>query len=290
MIDFSKLSKYAPSLPPLQAQFQAIQLETIAGSNERFTVLVVAKTNTEYRIIQTISAEILNCMFKENGDNMQGFIEITQDSLELHLANNQPLEAWQPPISGVFKSDICNTRSHDINGVLFQAITSSASLYQGDLIQKPIDEILGVEQISNDTINQRLKTNVRQLILKSKPEFKDRFDKKITLIKGSFVNIDYAGIKFNASISDFNVNHKKTAIDRAKSKLFDLDVLRSNQANSTTPEQQQFELLVGFDKEDNQQSDLLNQLTEQADMLDLMVRGLKDSQQIATHIIKLESA
>lgn len=86
----------APALPEFQAQYQAFQLEAIQGSGERFTVLLAAKSQAEFKIIQAVSPKVLQCMFLDYAKNIQGFISLLHDSLERYLAQGHALESWPP--------------------------------------------------------------------------------------------------------------------------------------------------------------------------------------------------
>ena len=290
-MDIEQLLKQAPSLPSYQGHYQAIQLEPITQSNERISVLILATSKTDFKIINTLTPEIITCMFGDSAGQISNIINLTQESISEHLANNGKFDDWQPPFSGIYKSKSHQTLSTDIEGILFQGLTSYSSLYQGNIVTDRIDKFLNITKEENsDKINQRLITSVKQEILKTNPLFKNRFDNKIKLTKGSAVNIDYAGEKYNAALSDFTIKHKKNASDKAKAKLFELDVLRQDRQNSTVQTPQQFELLIHTSHNNNQEADLLQSITEQADTLELIVRGLKDSKEIASHILKSEAA
>lgn len=141
-----KLLEQAPGLPSFQGHYQAIQLEPIAQSNERISVLVLATSKDDFKIIKTLTPEIISCMFGDSASQVSSIIDLAQESITEHLANNGKFNDWQPPFSGIYKSKSHQTMSTDIEGVLFQGLTSYSSLYQGSLVTNRIDKFLSTDK------------------------------------------------------------------------------------------------------------------------------------------------
>ena len=139
-MDIKQLLKQAPDLPSFQGHYQAIQLEPIAQSNERISVLILATSKDDFKIIKTLTPEIITCMLGDSADQVSSIIDLTQESISEHLANKGKFDDWQPPFSGIYKSKSHQTLSTDIEGVLFQGITSYSSLYQGNLVSDRIEK------------------------------------------------------------------------------------------------------------------------------------------------------
>lgn len=286
-MDIQRLLNRAPKLPDFEANYQAFQLETIQGSGERFTVLIAACSATEFRVIQTISNKVIECMFGESAANFQGFIDLLQEDLEHHLSANKSLSDWIAPISGVTKSQLHTTRSATgMEGVLFQAITSYASLNQGEIVTKAMNELLDLEQ-DEDRPTVQLVKNVKSLIEQRAKHLANNFRKQITLSNGSEISMDYVGAHYNAGFSNFDVKQPKQAMNLAKAKLYDLQSLKAD-ANRMAVKQE-FELLAYLPNSSSKQTQkLLGELENSADEKSLRVRHFQSFSEMANTIIESE--
>lgn len=282
-----------PKLPEYKADYQVFYLEPIAHSGERFAVAVAAQSAKEHKVIQTIDKRIVKCMYGQFSENILGFISIITKSLEDHLSKEKPLIEWTSPLGSVYKSEYHTTFSNKgMEGILFQALTSYSSLYNGGLVTDAIDEILENEQQDEpENKNTRLITSVKTKLIEMNPVFKERFGRKIPIRKGGTVPVDYAGNRYNAALSDFNVRSVKATFEKAQAKLFQLEVLREDRANDTVGHHQEFEMLVSLKKNSKpEQQDLFHQIETMADTLDLRVIDKSDTQSIINHILRKEAA
>jgi len=283
------LLKHAPDLPEYQADFMAIQFEPIELSGERITIAVAAQSKSEFKVIQSLSPELLKCMYGKKAVNIQGFITLAVESLSEHLTAGHTLSQWQSPLGGVASTQIISSRSaKGMEGILFQAFTSFASLYQGNLVTNPIKEMLNTEDESNfENQSQRLITQVKECMPKP---FKDRFNKKIVVHNGSEVAIDYLGINLNACMTSLDVRQPASAVQRTKAKLLDLEVLKEFRAKEGLNDNQKFELLINLNQTEAQQKDIVGNLINLADTLEIMVRGYGNVTDIAEYIVQAEKA
>lgn len=288
-MDIEKLLKRAPKRPEYEAIFQAFQLETIQGSGERFTVLIAASSETEFRVIQAIDYKTLQCMFGDSAASFQGFIDILHEDLEHYVASGKNLSDWQPSVTGVTKSKLHKTRSASgLEGVLFQAITSYASLNQGDIVTNAMNEILKTEN-ADDRKTAQLVGNVKSLVEAKAKALSENFRKTAKLSNGSSVFVDYLGIQYNAGFSNFDVKQPKSSLNLAKAKLYDLESLKIDRKKAGT--EQSCELLAYLPKQSTKETKkLLDELERSADDKELIVRHFSEFSQIADHIVSVEKA
>lgn len=195
-----------------------------------------------------------------------------------------------PPLSGVTKSTLHTTRSASgIEGVLFQAITSYASLNRGDIVTSAINQLQSIDAYEKDAFSQRLITSVKDILTAKNQSYAHRFGGKVTVKNNGKMTIDYLGINLNAGISDLNIKQPIVSFNKAKAKLFDLKVLKEQQAKSTLFNTR-FELIANFDKDKKEQRSLINNLETLAQEIGINVIGLPSPQSIASRIEQLESA
>jgi hypothetical protein len=214
-----------PALPSYSAKYRVIQFEPIFASGERFTVGIMVQAERESVAIQTILPKTLKCMFSGSYRNAFNLIATIISSADAYLKSGKSIEDWRAPFDGVYLSETRNTLSaNKLDGVLFQAITSFSSLYQGKITDLAINEIVGdKEQDMLDLETGKLIANIKKMLSET---YKQRFNKRISLKNGFTVHVDYDGPYLKADIANFVVKHPKAALDKAKSKLIDFQVYR----------------------------------------------------------------
>jgi hypothetical protein len=200
----------APLLPEFSAKYRAIYFEPIAGSGEQFTIGIMAQAvNGEYSVLQTLSDKMLNCMYGQKSASVKNLVFMILDSATRHLSAGMPIEEWQPPMSGVIPGDVQASYSNNgLEGILFQGITSYASLYKGALVDDAINEINGAYLTDEDEAEQK---NI-SLIQQVKTIFTDsgwpgnHWRQEVIVKDNARINIDYLGVNYNANLSNFDKN------------------------------------------------------------------------------------
>ena len=289
-MNIDALLQQAPAIPDYQAEFQAIYFEPISHSGERFAIAIAAQSQSEYKVIHTIQPKLIKCMFGEHYESMNGFINIITNNLDLYLKSNNPLSSWIPPIQGVYKSDLISTHSaKGMDGVVFQALTTFSSLYRGNAINDIADEILERENENNaESESTRIITSVRALLVAKNEQFSKRFNQKIKTSNGGSVSIDYAGVHYNANISNFNVKSISHAEIYAKAKLHELDVLREDRARNNMNLKQEYELMVYIDESSDQAQNSFQNIEKQGDTVGLRVRKVSSPENAVETIVSHE--
>lgn len=118
-----------PSRPAYEASWQAIYIEPIVGSGEHIAVAVAAYSNDkEYRVIQAIRSELLDCLYGSQASSMQSMIDWLIESSRKEVELNGSLDKWVPPFGGVKLGASRLAADENIEGILRQAVRFSASL------------------------------------------------------------------------------------------------------------------------------------------------------------------
>lgn len=217
------LKQSMPPLPPFQGKYRVIYLEPIRYSGERLSIAIMAVSGETIKVLQTISPKKLKCMYGTKATAMNNLIGLIIESAHNHLQAGQAIEEWQPPFSGVELGQIKKTRyQKGFDNMLYQAITSYASLYDGDIVDN-INQLLDGNEDEHDEATSLLITSVKNSLGTGYQKY---FRKKVSLLKGDQITIDYLGIKFNADIANFNVVQPGMAERNAKAKLLDIQTLR----------------------------------------------------------------
>jgi len=283
----------APDMPDYKGKYRVIYFEPISGSGERFTIGIIAQSSQgEFRVIQTISPKSMVCMYgKEISVQAGNLVSLVIESAKDHLNAGVDLEKWSPPLSGIETSETYYTQSKaKLDGILFQAITSYASLYKGKLVDNGLGDYNN--ELSDADAEEMAVSLVKQVkILLPSEHYRSHWNKEVIVKENSRINIDYLGNFYNANISNFNIKKIKSAYDLAKGKLFDLELLRDKRQHEVTDINQEFELLVALKNNANSKAkDLAYQLEELADSRDLRVVSKPSADQLAKRIREKEAA
>lgn len=284
----------APPVPNYAASYRAIYLEPILGSGERFSIGIIAQDESgEARVVQTLANKTMRCMYGEQYQAINNIVSITLNSAEQHLKEKQPMPDWHPPFGGITLGDIQETRSNaGMEGVLFQAITSYASLYQGDIVANGIADFTETEpERETDADTSRLITRVKNLVLDKNNNLAPCWNRSITAVNGTRINIDYMGWHYNANFANFDVKYLKTAYKFAQAKLLELELLRNKREKEAIDNHQTFELLIGVnDKMTNEAQDYYQNLEKAADEQALRVISSSSPTPLAQRILQKEAA
>lgn len=209
------------------------------------------------------------------------------------LDRSFPMTEWQPPFSGVSVGPVQKTRSQaGIEGVLFQAITSYASLYQGELTQRGLAEHdAGTLLESEDAINSNLIQQVKTLCIKRNPDFAGRWRQEVAVKQQARIIIDYLGVHYNANLASFDVKQISHAFRMAKAKLFDLEVLREKRSHEAIADTQRYELLIALPpSRKGEPNDRFGELETLADSRQLRVVRGNGAEALAARILQSEAA
>lgn len=285
----------APELPAYQARFRPVYFEPMLGSGERFTVAILAQDAQGVgRVVQTVSARKLHCMYGDHAAQVLNLVSLAIYSANQHLNTGGDLEDWRPPFDGIYLGSAESTRSNaGMDGVLFQALTSYASLYSGDIIDRALSEITGQASEADDSeqLNTNLLQQIRNFTLQIKPEFEGHWQRDVIVRDNVPISIDYLGIRYNANLSNFDVRQVKTAFKSAKAKLFDLDVLRQKRHEEVIACEQKFELLVALrHNAPDEAEEHFYRLEQLADSIELRVIKKATPEELAMRIVQQEAA
>ncbi|QDP47105.1 MAG: hypothetical protein Tp1111SUR522732_43 [Prokaryotic dsDNA virus sp.] len=275
-----------PELPDFRAAYRVAYLEPIQLSGERFAVAVLVQSHNENKVLQLISHQKLQCMFGDLYYQVSNIVSLIVESAEAHLNNSEMIADWVPPLSGVYLSDVKITRSSkEMLGVLSQAITSHSSLYSGDIVKDLTSPQGLVEDFEKQTgrLISEVKKNLDQ-------GFESRFNQTVDILNiNNKIQVDYLGIKYCAAISNLNVKHYKTALDRSKIKLFDIERLREHREREQINTYTEYGLLVCLNKNSNTSRDYAQQLHGWGRSIGVSVE-LRDSPKGLAEIIKQKEA
>jgi hypothetical protein len=278
-----------PELPSYKAEYRVIRLEPVSYSGELLTIGIMAKSDTEYKVIQTIQPNTLKCMYGSQYANISNLIGIVIESASQHLSQGLEIASWLPPFDGAYADEAITARSNkQMEGILFQAINSYSSLYQGDITDKAIASLTDSDVDENDKASTHLIKQVKDLI---NPKYRGNFNRKVQLLRGTTLNIDYLGINYNANIANFNASNAGNALTRVKAKLLDFVVFRDEREKENINANQSYEMIIGCKADlDERTAHAIYEIEDMANSKGIVVAREHAPQSIAKRITTKEIA
>lgn len=230
---------FFPVEPKVKGSWHTIYLEPIVGSGERISVAVIAILESKvFRVIQAIRSELLDCLYGVQAENMQAMIKWIIDSARVEIERNGSIEAWKPPIDGVFIGVAVDAADDDIEGILRQAIRFTSSLSS-----LALDADRDYEEDQPKRYSERWVRNIQDEIRRKKPNLISNFSKKIKLSEANVLT-SY-GFLMDTYVSNFGLlipSRMSSSINAVKARLFDLESLMKT---SSLIKPDRYELVLG---------------------------------------------
>lgn len=115
-----------------------IYLEPIAGSKERFTVILVIRLDgLKPKIYPVLNETILRCLFGEMASNISGFIQLIAPGLQTQAEANEKLS---PILSGFYVGKTIKTRAKS----MMDAANNGTSIFSA--FQSPLESELELQK------------------------------------------------------------------------------------------------------------------------------------------------
>ncbi|WEJ62176.1 hypothetical protein [Thiomicrorhabdus lithotrophica] len=192
-----------------------VRYEPIAGSGESYTVAIAAysDTDTDHRVIKTISDKMLKCLFNnihatEMHDQINWVLETLETASEEHN-----LQEWQSPLANFTHGNIQTTFDEDMLGIINQAIRQSTAL------SPLLDTLKQPEHQSK----HRWGVKVRQSLLQANPDLRPYIARKVPYKNGnSTMLIDFFDDYYCANLANIG---STLSTDSALAKVLKLDTL-----------------------------------------------------------------
>ena len=161
-------------IPTYRASWAPIYFEPIMGSGERFTVGVLLADEEGIALKRTINDAVIKALFGSRFHHISQMIEFIFDGLsQLKLDTSQPVKL---PLSGFFVGawNVASSRSYR-EGVFKQASYQSAALAK-------MSESGLIEKDQTAIANRRFGLEVRNHVIKIRPDLSDNFNAVIQLV------------------------------------------------------------------------------------------------------------
>ncbi|MEN5290866.1 hypothetical protein [Stenotrophomonas lactitubi] len=284
-----------PPVPNVQAMWAPLYIEPMHGSGERIVIATVAVDGSgAFHVHATLSGRVLQCMYGDRAEVLDGLIGLAVDVLQAYLATGGALDSWVPPFRSCHLGS-CRTAM----GADLEQIARSGAILTSSLAAKLAES--SVEQTSESVGTgldiDRWVQQIRDRVCAQSPHLDARFNGEVVVRKGAApTRIGYLGERiaanFDMLIPGSNLSTRRI---RSKSRLVDLQILK-DQLDVLAP-RTTYELLLWIPDKDSpgysqRQLDAahgaLSELEAFADEHSLMVRPYSRAEDAAQRILKAE--
>ena len=255
-------------------RWATVLLQPMPGSNERIVVAVAAvNDNGEKRCLRTIDPANVKAVFRDEHRYVSSLIDFVEDSLGTHLAHDQALEDWAPPVEGVFLTAQQRAKAADIDEFVRRAASLSTIFYHDHLLPQPkaakprrwIDAIASILAARDERLCNHLEVRVPL----------GGHDAPATF---SFLDPGFA-----ANLVTFSQGNLKRRVEDARADLWSLSLL-ADAPYIFRPKRK--ELLAGTDAEPEASvREAIAEIADEASRRDVLVTELATPEAVADHIV-----
>ncbi|GAB3112567.1 hypothetical protein G8770_19230 [Aestuariicella hydrocarbonica] len=284
------LEELFPSKPTFSGTWQTLYLEPIVGSGERISVAVVAiGKNNQYRILQAIRSELLECLYGAQSRNMQSLIDWLIESASKEIKANRSLSEWTAPFDGIKVGKLYPAAGDDIEGILKQAIRFTASLSTLALDADRDDHDFQPKRYS-----EQWATSIFDEIKTINPHLSNCFKKRLKISESNVLTT--FGFLKDTYVSNFGLlvpTRLSTSLSNVKAKLFDLEALKKS---PSLVKPLKYEIIIGTpslsdptltDKSAKNLRETIDMVTEVAASESIDLFRAENAREAAMHIIEI---
>lgn len=266
----NKLDSLFPELPKEEGYWRAIYLEPIVGSGEKISIAALAVTNKQFKVIQSVRNELLDCLYGNQADNIRSMISWVINSLQTELKTSSSLGKWVSPIAGIVIGDEIVARGQNLDEILRQAVRFSASLSALSLDADRSDDDEQPRKYS-----EHWSRSISAAMKQVNPQLIQSFGQKVQLGEANVAT------SFGFMYGDYSANfgllvpsRLAASLNNVKAKLLDLETFKKS---ALVIKPREFEIIIGSPS-----------LTDPT-LTDASVKKLRDNFTLIEEIAKAEN-
>lgn len=278
-----------PPLPLYKGVWGSIQIEPIIGSGEKITIAVCAVgEDGDYRVVQSLSDELLELLYRNHKNNMADLINVITSSLSIYLALNKDISNWEPPMSGVVIGKVSLALDVDIEGIIDQGLRFSSSF--SDLLE---NNVPNTSSSDRKRIYTRFSNNILKQVADIDPTLTESFNRRVRVadsdVKTSF---GFLNDKYASNFGLLTPNNLSSSLNNIKARIFDIEALKKS---GLLFKPETYEVIVGTpsfddptlsDKLLHRLKNTFEMVEEIADKDDIRIFRVSGAQEAADRIIK----
>lgn len=198
--------------------------EPVTGTGERLMVGVVYSFAEELRAVRTIRKDVLHCMFGKAATGLLTLIDESLKATQVAAEATNGLEQLMLPIFGLVPGELRVTQAKSSGDLIETACLLYSSLVNLD----KLDVAEESDAPQQEEVNRRFSTEVREEVLKLRPELSIGFGNGVELVPGGQrVRFGYSSQR---ALLHFTVLHPvrhSASMRDARARIFELQQARS---------------------------------------------------------------
>lgn len=205
----------------MQADWKPLFWEPVEGTGERLMAGVILHFNNQWTVQRLLRDDVLDSLYGQSSSSPKRLID---EALRLIQAIAEEggwdaLSSLQEPILGIHPGKLRKTDALNIPDAFRHAALLHSSLVHLD----SLDDADDADTTPPEQVNRRFATEIRELVLASRPELARNFNSQAQLISGgSQVKFGYFSTR---AIMHFSVLHpvrQSASVGYARQKLWEL--------------------------------------------------------------------
>ncbi len=199
--------------------WRALHWEPVSGTGERLMVGVVYRYESTWGAARILSDSVLDCLYGKSASAARKLIDTGLEMYREAARAGDSLEALGMPLMGLHPSELRNTDALSVADLLRTAAVLYSSLANLD----KIDAFEEADVPANEEINRRFATELREAVLKLRPQLETYFGRSATLVEGGdSVRFGFASPRLLAHFNVLNPMRVGPSLRDARARLFEL--------------------------------------------------------------------
>lgn len=267
---------------PSRAYWAPVMFEPIPGSEERLTIAVAAVDATgDYRCQATINPKATKTVFREEASFVKDVVSVTIASCKTFLGSNGNLNAWEPPLDGVYLGKVQHVEISSLDELISFAAPFASFLYTESLDKQN-------KRVADGRF-RKWDTQVKSIILSANTKLEHNFNVRVYLGNHDMpAYFTFLSPSFAANLTPLTPGNLRRQLEDARAKLWSLHLLADAPNYLFKPEVR--ELLAGVNvTQDHPKRSLVTEaveeLRDEAERRDIAVTQVNSAQTAAQHIL-----
>ena len=272
---------------PPGASWAPVLFEPIPGSEERLTIAVAAvNAEGDYRCQSTINPKAAKTVFRGERGFVKDVVSVTVASCEAFLGSNRDLNAWEPPLDGVYLGKVQDVEISSLDELISFAAPFASFLYSESLDDQAKQSVREG--------SRKWDAQVKSIILRANTKLEHNFHVRVYLGNHDMPALfTFLSPSFAANLTSLTPGNLKRQLEDARAKLWSLHLLADAPNYLFKPEVR--ELLAGVSiVEDHPKralvTEAVEELRDEAGRRDIAVTQVNSAQTAAEHILEMALA
>jgi len=258
----NKLDALFPELPKSSGWWSTIYLEPIVGSGEQIAIAVLACTERDFKVVQAIRTELLDCLYGNQASNMLSMISWVIESVKKEFKTSKSLDQWVGPFDGITLSKPTTARGHNLDEILRQAVRFTSSLSSLSL-----DAERSEEEVQPRKYSEQWSRSIAQEIKSINPKLVSSFGQKVQLGESKILTtFGFIQGDYTANFGLLVPSRLSASLNAVKAKLLDLETFKKS---GLLAKPSGFEVIIGTpsDSDPTLTDSSLKKLRDNIDMI-----------------------